>query len=68
MVYRGISSQEREFTLKLSPKCDVSKITAAANDGILRIELPMKAEQEIASTRIPIAINEMPEQKKLDTI
>lgn len=66
MIYHGISSQTKQFELKLSSKCDVSKITAQAVDGILRIELPVKAEEQAEPQRIPIAIAgaEM-EQKQL---
>ena len=66
MVYHGISSQTREFSLKLSQRCDVSKITAQAVDGILRIELPVKEEEKPEVQRIPIAITgAQEEQKKL---
>jgi len=46
MVYHGISSQSYEFSLKLSDKIDQDKITAAVEDGILRISLPMKLIEE----------------------
>ena len=66
MVYHGISSQTREFSLKLSQRCDVSKITAQAVDGILRIELPVKEEEKRVVQRIPITIaGAQEEQKKL---
>ena len=64
MVYHGISNQCREFAIKLSNKCDISKIAAQAVDGILRIEIPFMKEVKPETIRIPVSIG-AEEQKKL---
>lgn len=56
MIYRGISSQSFVFSLRLADKIDQTKITAKNEDGILRIELPVKevVEEPIQPTQIQI--------------
>lgn len=46
MIYRGISSQSFTFSLCLYDKIDQTKITAKNEDGILRVELPLKEESK----------------------
>ena len=42
LVYRGISNQYAKFALKLSDKIDAESISAKADDGILKITMPVK--------------------------
>ena len=42
LVYQGISNQFTKFSLSLSDKIDTDKITAKADDGILKITMPVK--------------------------
>lgn len=46
MDYCGISHQSYEFSLPLSDTIDMNAIEAKAEDGILYITLPVKAEEE----------------------
>lgn len=46
VVYRGISSQTYQFSLRLSPTIDKSKITAENKDGVLTIIMPIKAAEK----------------------
>lgn len=45
MIYRGISAQSYQFSLKLN-KIDAKAITAKIEDGILHIEMPVVAEKK----------------------
>lgn len=56
MAYCGISHQAYEFTLPLSEIVDTTKITAKAEDGILRITLPVKAIEEKKSQALQIEV------------
>jgi len=44
MDYCGVSYQSYEFSLPLSESVDMSKISAKADDGMLRIDIPVKEE------------------------
>lgn len=46
MDYCGVSYQSYEFSLPLSESVDTQKITAKAEDGMLRIDIPNKVEKE----------------------
>lgn len=46
MDFSDISYQMFSFSIPLSDNVDVTKISAIANDGMLRIELPAKAVEE----------------------
>lgn len=50
-LYKGISTQYVEFTLKLSDKCDTDAISAKANDGLLKIYIPYK-KQSVSTDKI----------------
>lgn len=43
-VYHGISSQFCKFSFPVSKLVDVDKITATAEDGVLKIEFPFKEQ------------------------
>lgn len=57
LIYCGISKQSYEFSLPLADTIDTTKITAKAEDGILYISLPVKAEipEELKTINIDIA-------------
>ena len=57
VLFRGISSQSYTFALKLAPSVDQTKITAENKDGILKINLPLKAAEEKKSEVLQIAVN-----------
>lgn len=57
VLFRGISSQSYTFALKLAPSVDQMKITAENKDGILKINLPLKKEEEKKSEVLQIAVN-----------
>lgn len=46
MDFSSISYQNFAFSIPLSDTIDISKITATADDGMLRIDLPAKAVEE----------------------
>jgi len=45
-VFKGISSQTYEFSLKLPNNIDKSKISAENKDGILKVTLPIMETEE----------------------
>ena len=53
LVYRGISAQTYEFSLKLN-RIDVSKISAKIEDGILHLEMPVIKEEKPKAIQIAI--------------
>ena len=53
LVYRGISAQTYEFSLKLN-HIDVSKISAKIEDGILHLEMPVIKEEKPKAIEIAI--------------
>lgn len=50
-VYRGISSQNYTFSLKMGSKIDKDAIKAKNQDGVLTITLPFKQEKESEKTK-----------------
>lgn len=45
MDYCGVSYQSYEFSLPLDDSTDIKNITAKAEDGMLRINMPLKKEE-----------------------
>lgn len=45
MDYCGVSYQSYEFTLPIDENTDIKNITAKAEDGMLRIYMPLKEEE-----------------------
>lgn len=54
LVYRGISNQHTKFELSLSDKIDTENISAKADDGILKITMPVKKAVPIETRQIPL--------------
>lgn len=57
VIFRGISSQSYEFSLKLSKSVDKARISAENVDGVLTVTLPLIREDEKTQDVIDIAIN-----------
>lgn len=57
VIYRGISSQSYEFSLKLGESIDKDGITAENKDGLLTINLPYVKAEEEKPEEIEISIN-----------
>lgn len=57
VVYRGISSQSYEFSLKLGESIDKSMIAAVNKDGMLTITLPMFVAEEKKPEEIEVRID-----------
>lgn len=53
MLYKGISSQSYQFSLRLN-KIDVENITAKVDDGILRITMPVLVEKKTKAISISV--------------
>lgn len=56
VLYRGISAQRYEFSLKLAESVDQAHITAENRDGILKINLPLKKAEPAEPEEIQIDI------------
>jgi len=56
MDYCGISYQSYKFTIPLANDIDVNAIDAKAEDGILKIQLPVKKLEEKATPVIAIEV------------
>lgn len=57
VIFRGISAQSYEFSLKLSKTVDKNRISGENIDGVLTITLPLIREEEKIPDAIDIAIN-----------
>lgn len=57
VIYRGISSQSYEFSLKLGDSIDRKAISAENKDGMLTINLPYVAVEEKKPEEIEIKID-----------
>ena len=55
MDYCGVSYQSYEFSIPLADTVDTTKITAKAEDGMLRIDMPLK-EQIPENGRLQIEV------------
>jgi HSP20 family protein len=55
MDYCGVSYQSYEFSVPLADNVDTTKITAKAEDGMLRIDMPLK-EQIPENSRLQIEV------------
>ena len=55
MDYCGVSYQSYEFSVPLADNVDTTKITAKAEDGMLRIDMPLK-EQLPENGRLQIEV------------
>ena len=51
-IYKGISSQNYVFSLKLGPNIDKDKIKAKNSDGVLSVMLPFKDKEPEAVKQI----------------
>lgn len=56
ILYKGISSQSYNFSLKLSQNIDKAKITASNNDGVLNVMLPFMTVEKTEPEAIDIEI------------
>lgn len=56
MDYCGISQQSYEFSIPLAESIDCNSISAKAEDGILRIDLPTKKIEEKKSVPLTIEV------------
>lgn len=54
MIYHGISGQCAVFKLRLTDSVDAKSISAKAEDGILRIDIPIIKKKEQEPLRIKI--------------
>lgn len=57
LVYGAISNQSYSFSLKLAPSIDQAAITAENVDGVLKVTLPTKKQEEKTSEPYYIKIN-----------
>ena len=56
ILYKGISSQSYNFSLKLSQNIDKANITASNNDGVLNVMLPFVSVEKTEPEAIDIEI------------